>query len=76
MKPAQLRPLVGRVVECWLDGLRCGRVKAAPHGNTLSVRFPFGRRLVGLDRVRGVYWRGKLETVEQFLAHYPGAKKP
>ena len=74
MKPAELQPLVGRMVDVYLDGERCGKVKGVPASNTLSVQLAgwTKRQRVPLCRVRGVFWRGKIEPVETFLARRAG----
>jgi len=74
MRPRELRPLVGRTIDFYLDGERTGKVKGAPKSDTLSVQLlgAYGRRSVELRAVRGVFWRGKLEPVEAFLARRAG----
>lgn len=74
MKPAELQPLVGRKVEVYVDGERVGTVKGAPKSDTITVQLlePHGRHRVRLEQVRGVWWRGRLESVREFLTRRAG----
>lgn len=69
MKPAELRPLVGRTVEVYWHGYRTGTVKGVPSSDVLSVQLlgPHGRRKIPIDQVRSVYWYGKANTVTDYL---------
>lgn len=70
MKPAELKPLVGRNVECFWEGLRCGKVVGIPATDVLMVKFlaPIGKRRVELAKVRGVFYYGKTRTVPEYFA--------
>lgn len=69
MKPAELKPLVGRRVECYWNGQRIGVVKSVPATDTLGVEFlsPHGRHRIPLDQVIGVYWYGKRRGISEYL---------
>lgn len=69
MKPAELKPLIGRKVSCYWNGYRIGEVIRVPKSDVLSVRFlpPHGTRQVPLDQVQHVYWYGKRRTVTEYL---------
>jgi len=70
VKPAELQPLVGRMVDCYWNGQRIGKVVRVPKTDYLSVQFlePHGRHTIELSQIRGVYWFKKLRTVPEFLA--------
>lgn len=70
MKPAELKVLVGRHVECYWNGLRTGKVVGTPATDMLTVQFlaPHGRRRIPLEHVKGVFWYKRLKTVSEFIA--------
>ena len=78
MKPAELKPLVGKKVECFWQGQRIGVVKSAPATDTLGVLFlpPHGRHKIPLDQVIGVYWYGKRRPVAEVLAALKAKEQP
>jgi len=72
MKPAELKPLIGKKVMVYWNGLRSGTVKSVPSSDVLSVQFlfPHGRHKVGLETVQSVVWYGKERKVTDFLEHH------
>lgn len=69
MKPSELKPLIGKKVMVYWNGLRSGTVKSIPSTDTVSVQLlhPHGRRRVELKAVWAVFWYGKERTVAEFL---------
>jgi hypothetical protein len=70
VKPAELKPLIGRNVGLYWNGYRTGKVVGAPKADTLRIQLlpPYGRRTVALDQVCQVFWYGKVRTVAEYLA--------
>jgi hypothetical protein len=76
MIPTKLsRLLIGRTIDCYHHGQRCGVVLAA-RGQVLAVKFlaPYGRRRLSVSAVVGVHWRGKKRTLEEYLQLRSAAK--
>ena len=69
MKPSVLRPLIGRKVEVYWNGARIGQVLKIPKTSTLLVEFPrpHGRHRIELEKLVGVYWRGRKIDLETYL---------
>lgn len=69
MKPSELELLVGRHVELFWHGLRTGKCVRIVATDTITVRLfaPYGSRRVDVSTLRGVFWRGKLIPVQEFL---------
>lgn len=73
---ALMRLLVGRTIDCFHHGQRCGTVIGA-RGQVLSVKFllPYGRHRVGVSAVVGVHWRGRKRSLEEYLQLRTEAKR-
>ncbi len=69
MKPSELSPLVGRKVEAIFNGQRTAIVRRVAGGEMLSLQFAHERRprLLGIEFVVGVHWRGRRRTVAEYL---------
>jgi len=69
VRQADLAPLIGKIVDVFYQGERCGKVIASTAKDTVTVRFKgsYGARRIELRDVRGVYWFKKLIPVATFL---------
>lgn len=67
MKPCQLRPLIGRRVSAYWNGLRTGTVVDAPASDTLTVEFgAYGPHRIDARDVRRVFFH-KWLTLNEYL---------
>lgn len=78
MKPIELRPLIGRMVTVYWNGLRTGKVVAAPATDIVTIKFlpPYGKRRITAGDLCEVWWRKKLMPVKDFLAMKALKSKP
>lgn len=76
MNTNPLHQLIGRKVSVMLDGWRIGQVIAAPSRSRLTVQFmAHGKRIVHIDALQGVFWRGRRRTLAEYLELRAGAHR-
>jgi hypothetical protein len=70
MKPAELRPLVGRKIEIFLNGQRTAQVVSIPASDALAVKLAgvSKARRISIGLVAYVHWRGKRISIPDYLA--------